>query len=171
MEKWAIEIWKYRCLLPYKKILNLIHNEINANSNYTSIPFFSYYLHVKLLQSCPTFCNPMDCSLPGSSVHGILQARILVIQFLKIYPKVTLVKLPKTFFKAVHFSTICVCVSVCVCARAHTRVCVLSCFRHIWLFATLWTAACQAPLMVFSKQEYWSDFPCPPLGDLPNPEI
>ena len=26
---------------------------------------------------CPTLCNPMDCSPPGSSVHGILQARIL----------------------------------------------------------------------------------------------
>ena len=31
----------------------------------------------KSLQSCPTLCNPMDCSLPGSSVHGILQARIV----------------------------------------------------------------------------------------------
>ena len=29
------------------------------------------------LQSCLTLCNPMDCSPPGSSVHGILQARIL----------------------------------------------------------------------------------------------
>ena len=29
------------------------------------------------LQLCPTLCNPMDCSSPGSSVHGILQARIL----------------------------------------------------------------------------------------------
>ena len=28
-------------------------------------------------QSCPTLCEPKDCSLPGSSVHGILQARIL----------------------------------------------------------------------------------------------
>ena len=28
-------------------------------------------------QSCPTLGNRMDCSLPGSSVHGILQARIL----------------------------------------------------------------------------------------------
>ena len=28
-------------------------------------------------QSCPTLCNPMDCSLPGSSVHGIFQAIIL----------------------------------------------------------------------------------------------
>ena len=31
---------------------------------------------VKVAQSCPTLCNPMDCSLPGSSVHGILQARM-----------------------------------------------------------------------------------------------
>ena len=29
------------------------------------------------LQSCPNLCNPMDCSPPGSSIHGILQARIL----------------------------------------------------------------------------------------------
>ena len=28
-------------------------------------------------QLCPTLCDPKDCSLPGSSVHGILQARIL----------------------------------------------------------------------------------------------
>ena len=28
-------------------------------------------------QSCLTLCNPMGCSLPGSSVHGILQASIL----------------------------------------------------------------------------------------------
>ena len=31
----------------------------------------------KLLQSCSTLCRPVDCSPPGSSVHGILQARIL----------------------------------------------------------------------------------------------
>ena len=32
---------------------------------------------VKLAQSCPTLCDPMDCSLPCSSIRGILQARIL----------------------------------------------------------------------------------------------
>ena len=32
----------------------------------------------KLLQSCLTLCDSMDCSLPGFSIHGILQARILV---------------------------------------------------------------------------------------------
>ena len=30
-----------------------------------------------IAQSCPILCYPMDCSLPGSSVHGIFQARIL----------------------------------------------------------------------------------------------
>jgi len=32
---------------------------------------------VKLLQLCATLCDPMDCSPPGSPVHGILQARML----------------------------------------------------------------------------------------------
>ena len=31
----------------------------------------------KSLKSCPTLCDPMDCSPPGSSVHGNLQVRIL----------------------------------------------------------------------------------------------
>ena len=34
-------------------------------------------VRAKSCQLCPTLCNPMDCSPPGSSVHGILQARIL----------------------------------------------------------------------------------------------
>ena len=31
----------------------------------------------EVAQSCPTLCDPMDCSPPGFSIHGILQARIL----------------------------------------------------------------------------------------------
>ena len=43
---------------------------------------------------------------------------------------------------------------------------------HVQLFATLWTAARQAPLsMEFSRHEYWSGLSCPPPGDLPNTEI
>ena len=50
--------------------------------------------------------------------------------------------------------------------------CMLSHFSHVRLWATLWTAACQAPLsMGFSKQEYWSGLPCPLPGDLPDPGI
>ena len=55
---------------------------------------------------------------------------------------------------------------VCVC------VCMLSGFSHVPLFATLWTVALQAPLsMGFSRQEYWSELPCPSPGDLPHPGI
>ena len=47
-----------------------------------------------------------------------------------------------------------------------------SCFRCVQLFATLWTVARQAPLsMGFSRQVYWSGLPCPPLRNLPKPEI
>ena len=48
----------------------------------------------------------------------------------------------------------------------------LSCFSCVRLFATLRTVACQAPLsMEFTRREYWSVLPCPPLRDLPDPGI
>ena len=46
----------------------------------------------------------------------------------------------------------------------------LSHFSCVWLFVTLSTIACQASMsMKFSRQEYWSELPWPPPGDLPNP--
>ena len=43
--------------------------------------FLLQFMKVKseseVAQSCPTLCDPMDCSLPGSSIHGIFQARVL----------------------------------------------------------------------------------------------
>ena len=70
--------------------LNHLHLQISAKitSFREDLPGVSHcpqalsFLHsekVKVLiaQSCPTLCNPMDCSPSGSSVHGILQARIL----------------------------------------------------------------------------------------------
>ena len=51
-------------------------------------------------------------------------------------------------------------------------LCVLSCFSCVWLFATPWTVAHQAPLsMGFSRQEYESGLPRPSPGDLPDPAI
>ena len=48
-------------------------------------------------------------------------------------------------------------------------VCSLS---HVWLFATPWTVAGQAPLsMGFLRREYWYGLACPPPGDLSNPGI
>ena len=43
---------------------------------------------------------------------------------------------------------------------------------RVQLFATPWTVALQSPLSWgFSRQEYWSELPCPSLGDLPDPGI
>ena len=43
-----------------------------ANENF---PFFTYAAAAESLQSCPTLCDPIDCSPPGCPVPGILQAR------------------------------------------------------------------------------------------------
>ena len=49
------------------------------------------------------------------------------------------------------------------------RPCVLS---HVWLFATPWTIARQAPLSIgLPRQEYWNELSFPPPGDLPDPGI
>ena len=45
----------------------IVQQKLTFSSNYVTV----------LSQSCLALCNPMDCSLPGSSVHGISQARIL----------------------------------------------------------------------------------------------
>ena len=48
----------------------------------------------------------------------------------------------------------------------------LSHFSHVWLFVTLWTVACQAPLsMGFSRQADWSGFPLPSPGIEPAPLV
>ena len=53
------------------KMLSLVRIEILIAQVYTRC------MCAKSLQSCPTLCNPMDCSAPGSCIHGILQARVL----------------------------------------------------------------------------------------------
>ena len=50
------------------KVMSLLFNKLFAAAAAAA---------AKSLQSCPTLCDPMDCSLPGLSVHGILQARTL----------------------------------------------------------------------------------------------
>ena len=52
---------------------------------------------------------------------------------------------------------------------SHLHAKSLSC---VWLFETPWTVAHQFPLPTgFPRQEYWSVWPCPPPGDLPNPGV
>ena len=42
-----------------------------------SLPYESPESESEVAQSCLTLCDPMDCNLPGSSIHGIFQARVL----------------------------------------------------------------------------------------------
>ena len=89
------------------------------------ISFFIKRVAAKSLQSCPTLCDSIHGSPPGSPVPGILQARILE-------------------WVAISFSS---------AWKWKVKVKSLS---RIWLLATPWTAAHQAPpSMRFSRQEYW----------------
>ena len=49
---------------------------LSPGSHYINL-HLCVWVSAKLPQSCPTLWDPMDCSRPGSSVHGIFQARIL----------------------------------------------------------------------------------------------
>ena len=51
--------------LPYRRFLQIQDNPIEKWQGHAPA------------QSCPTLCDPMDCSLSGSSVDGIFQARVL----------------------------------------------------------------------------------------------
>ena len=48
-----------------------------SHKPWSGLPFPSPVRESKVAQSCPTLSDPMDCSLPDSSVHGIFQARVL----------------------------------------------------------------------------------------------
>ena len=51
----------------------------SRQEHWSGLPFLSpvHKSESEVAQSCPTLHDPMDCSLPGSSVHGIFQARVL----------------------------------------------------------------------------------------------
>ena len=78
-------------IFPEANLISLKYHERKQNTeNISKKQLFQGKVKVKVAQLCPTLCNPMDCSLPGSSVHGILQARILVsvaIPFCRGSPK------------------------------------------------------------------------------------
>ena len=65
---WSVLVGSTPLCLPWA------HCRMSEGELYSTV---GLCVQAKLLQSCPTLCNPMDCGLPGSSVRGILQARIL----------------------------------------------------------------------------------------------
>ena len=49
----------------------------SRQEHWSGLPFPSLMRESEVAQSCPTLSDPMDCGPPGSSVHGICQARVL----------------------------------------------------------------------------------------------
>ena len=108
-------------------------------------------------QSCLNLCDPMDCSPPDSSVHGISQGRILEWVAISASRGSSQSRNQTQVF----------CIGRWVLwplshqgspvtgFKQQACVWVLSYFSRVRLFATLWTIALQAPLsMGFSRQEY-----------------
>ena len=129
----------------------------------------------EVAQSCLTLSDPMNCSLPCSSIHGIFQARVLAAaKSLQSCP------------------TLCDPIDssppgspVPRILQARTLEWVAMSFSNAWKWkvkvkslsrvqpsATPWTAAYQAPpSMGFSRQEYWSGVQFPSPEDLPDSGI
>ena len=63
-------------LLGRKAMTNLDSTLTSRDNNFANKSPYSQS-ESEVAQSCPTLCDPMDCSLPGSSVHGIFQAKVL----------------------------------------------------------------------------------------------
>ena len=90
--KTRVSLWIYHfyitfltsCLLQkaiityyYQHIIKLCYEFLKIKELYIEISLRQHPAPVLVAQACPTLCNSMDCRPPGSSVHGILQERIL----------------------------------------------------------------------------------------------
>ena len=110
----------------------------------------------EVAQSCLTLCDPMDCSLPGSSVHGIFQARVLqwgAIAF-SIF-NCHMDKNPQGNQNKIWQNNL----------TLWHGLLLFSCSVVSDSFVAPWTVACQAPLYVgLPRQEYWSGLLFPSAG-------
>ena len=129
-------------------------------------------------QSCLTLCDPMDCILPGSSVHGIFWARVL--EWVAI-PSSRGFSQPRDQTRASciagRFFTIwatreALCSSTILKNKTwkDRMLLLLSRFSRVRLCVTPLTAAHQAPASLgFSRQEHWSGLPFPsPMHESEN---
>ena len=112
------------------KIFQALSNATCTTVNHTMKHYYTYAA-AKSLQSCPTLCDPIDSSPPGSAIPGILQARTLE-------------------WVAISFSI-----------AWKWKVKVKSLSRIRLLATPWTAAYQAPPSMGFSRQEYWSGVPLP----------
>ena len=133
-------------------------------------------VHAKLLQSCPILCDHMDCSTPGSAVHGYSPGKNTGVDchalLQGIFPTQGL-NLHLSHLLHWQEGSLPLAPAGKPVRGEYSEVKVkVKSLSHVRLFATPWTVAQQAPpSMGFSRQEYWSGLPFPSPGDLPDPGI
>ena len=85
----------------HEKMLNITHYQRNANQNHNEVPSHAGQSGDLVTKSCPTLAIPWTVySLPGSSVHGILQARILEWAAISFSPRMV----PQAYYPVVEAS-------------------------------------------------------------------
>ena len=156
----------------------------------------SPYQFNSVSQSCPTLCDPMDCSMPGLPVHHQLLSLLKLMSIELVMPSnhlilcCPLLLLPSIFSSIRVFSNESV-----LCIRWpkywHFSFSISPSNEYSWqiiivhgssLFSfsrsvvsnsvTPWAIVHQAALFLgFSRQEYWSGLPFPSPGDLPDPGV
>ena len=118
----------------------------------------------KALQSCLILCNSMDCSPAGSSLHEILQARVLVWAAMPFSKESA-----NPVIKAT--SLICLLHRQLGSLPLMPPVCAQSLQSCLTLYDPVDSSPTGSLSMELSWQGYWSGLPYPPPGDLPKPEI
>ena len=102
----------------------------------------------EVAQSCPTLSNPMDCSLPGSSIHGIFQARVLEWKA----PQKGDLKSPGDGCVFQPFSTLCpLCIYISLLMHIYTF--------FFFIFSSL-TQVCFSPEDIWVNSPGWGYYRC-----------
>ena len=119
---------------------------------------WSWHWHdIEVAQSCPTLCDPMDCSLPGSSIHGIFQARVLQWVAMSFSRRSSQPRdRTRVSISSLH------------------KMCYALSLSHVWLCDLVdWSPSGSSVLGDSPGKNTGMDChaPPPPPGDLPNPEI
>ena len=111
---------------------------------------------VLVTQSCPTLCDPMDHSPPGSSIHRILQARILGwvaisfsrIYYIHIYNSISIYELYVYVYKCIcmymyiHvYMYVYVCICVCICMENYSYTAIYNVYIYIYIYLYIYVSS------------------------------
>ena len=105
-------------------LVNIIKRRLEQLYQYWIKQTSCAHVHAKSLQSCPTFCDPMDCTPSGSSVHGDSPGKNTGVGcHFRLQNRLH----RKRNYQGQEGMCVCVCVCVCVHVRAHVQSCLTFC--------------------------------------------